>query len=51
LPVEKIEEKIIKTIQDFTEGVPQKDDITLVILKILEKEMNLRSYNAPMIYA
>jgi sigma-B regulation protein RsbU (phosphoserine phosphatase) len=51
LPVEKIEEKIIKTIQEFTEGVPQKDDITLVILKILEKEMNLRSYNAPMIYA
>jgi phosphoserine phosphatase RsbU/P len=49
LPAEKIEEKIIKKIQDFTEGVPQKDDITLVILKILEKEMNLRGYNVPMI--
>jgi sigma-B regulation protein RsbU (phosphoserine phosphatase) len=51
LPAEKIEEKIIKKIQDFTEGVPQKDDITLVILKILEKEMNLRGYNAPVIYS
>lgn len=51
LPAEKIEEQIIKAIQDFTKGVPQKDDITLVILKILEKEMNLRGYNAPMIHS
>jgi sigma-B regulation protein RsbU (phosphoserine phosphatase) len=34
LSVGEIEKNVVDSIQEFTEGLPQKDDITMVILKI-----------------
>lgn len=47
--VEEIENSIVDSINTFTEGTPQKDDITMVILKVHQELVNIRSFNSPVI--
>ncbi|WLR52668.1 PP2C family protein-serine/threonine phosphatase [Bacillus tianshenii] len=47
--VEQIEKAVIDSINQFTEGVTQKDDITMVTLKICNKQLKISSYNSPII--
>ncbi|NHN35422.1 PP2C family protein-serine/threonine phosphatase [Paenibacillus agricola] len=43
----KIEETVINQISTFTEGLPQKDDITMVILKVGDDKTEIINFNAP----
>lgn len=45
--VEQIEESVANGILAFTEGAPQKDDITMVILKVMEHTTDIKSFNSP----
>lgn len=45
--VSEIEKNILASIEDFTEGAPQRDDITMVLLKIGEQEAEISSLNSP----
>ncbi|GAB7386707.1 hypothetical protein BSNK01_05430 [Bacillaceae bacterium] len=45
----ELERKIVRAIQEFTEGVPQKDDITMVILKVDTDKTDIQSYNSPLL--
>ncbi|BCB05712.1 PP2C family protein-serine/threonine phosphatase [Bacillus sp. KH172YL63] len=44
-----LEKCVMDSIQHFTEGAPQKDDITMVILKVTEETSNISSLNAPVL--
>lgn len=48
---EHIERHVIESIDRFTEGLPQKDDITMIILKVGECQSELTGYNAPILNA
>ncbi|KGR90271.1 serine/threonine protein phosphatase [Ureibacillus massiliensis 4400831 = CIP 108448 = CCUG 49529] len=47
--IKTIEETVIEDIKVFTEGLPQRDDITMVLLKIGKESSEISSYNAPLV--
>lgn len=47
--VKEIEDSVIVNLNKFTEGMPQKDDITMVILKVGKETTDISSYNAPLV--
>lgn len=49
LGVGELEKCVMKSIDQFTEGVPQKDDITMVLLKISQQKADITSLNSPVI--
>lgn len=49
LGVKEIENSVMDSINQFTEGVPQKDDITMVILKVCQQKTDITSLNSPVI--
>jgi phosphoserine phosphatase RsbU/P len=49
LGVGEIEKKVMTSVGEFTEGVPQKDDITMVLLKISEQKADITSLNSPVL--
>ncbi|MBT2663865.1 PP2C family protein-serine/threonine phosphatase [Bacillus sp. ISL-45] len=49
LGVGEIEKSIMNSINKFTEGVSQKDDITMVLLKITQEKADITSLNSPVL--
>lgn len=49
LGVGEIEKTVMQSIEKFTEGVPQKDDITMVLLKVSEQKADITSLNSPVL--
>lgn len=47
--VNEIEKMVIDAVSSFTKGAPQKDDITMVILKVGEQTTDIASFNSPMV--
>ncbi|MCM3443392.1 PP2C family protein-serine/threonine phosphatase [Metabacillus halosaccharovorans] len=47
--VEEIQKGVMDSIHDFTESLPQKDDITMVILKITNEKSDITSFNSPVL--
>ncbi|MFX3673192.1 MAG: PP2C family protein-serine/threonine phosphatase [Paenisporosarcina sp.] len=47
--IKEIETSIVESINDFTKGVPQRDDITLVLLKISQDKTDITSFTSPII--
>ncbi|THE10611.1 serine/threonine-protein phosphatase [Bacillus timonensis] len=47
--VGEIEKRVMNSVKEFTQGVPQKDDITMVLLKISEKKADVTSLNSPVL--
>jgi sigma-B regulation protein RsbU (phosphoserine phosphatase) len=47
--VGEIEKSVIDSVTEFAEGAPQKDDITIVVLKLSYKKSNITSLNSPVI--
>lgn len=47
--VHELEESVIQSLNEYTENTPQKDDITMVMLKIIHDSAKLTSYNSPVI--
>ncbi|WP_102346707.1 PP2C family protein-serine/threonine phosphatase [Bacillus sp. Marseille-P3661] len=50
LDVKEIEESITNSIEQFTEYAPQKDDITMVLLKVNQDKTKIISYNSPVLH-
>jgi phosphoserine phosphatase RsbU/P len=49
LGVGEIEKCVMNSINNFTGGVPQKDDITMVLLKISQQKTDITSLNSPVL--
>ncbi len=47
--VEEIEKNVLESIRNFTAGTPQKDDITMVMLKVNKENSDIVSFNSPAI--
>lgn len=47
--VKDIENSVIDSIDDFTENASQKDDITMVLLKVDQGQTKISSYNSPVL--
>jgi sigma-B regulation protein RsbU (phosphoserine phosphatase) len=47
--VGEIEQSVMDSVNQFTEGVPLKDDITMVILKVSKRKADITSLNSPVI--
>ena len=47
--IKHIEHAIVDSINEFTDGVPQRDDITLVLLKVSQEKTDIISFNSPTI--
>ncbi|MCQ6275527.1 serine/threonine-protein phosphatase [Bacillus sp. V3B] len=47
--VGEIENCVMDSIQAFTDGVPQKDDITMVLLKVDKEKSDITSLNSPVL--
>ncbi|OLO26366.1 serine/threonine protein phosphatase [Alkalihalophilus pseudofirmus] len=45
----EIEKSVINSVNHFIEGEPQKDDITMVVLKLSYEKSNITSLNSPVI--
>lgn len=45
--VGEIEKGVMDSVNQFTQGVPQKDDITMVLLKISQQKVDITSLNSP----
>lgn len=45
--VQEVEKAVIESIDQFTSGVPQKDDITMVLLKVFDSKADITSFNSP----
>ncbi|WP_428912538.1 PP2C family protein-serine/threonine phosphatase [Niallia sp. Krafla_26] len=45
----EIEQCVMDSIQQFTEGIPQKDDITMVLLKVYEQKTDITSFTSPIL--
>ncbi|WP_077214346.1 PP2C family protein-serine/threonine phosphatase [Bacillus dakarensis] len=45
--VGELEKCVMDSIIEFTEGLPQKDDITMVLLKINDQQADITSFNSP----
>jgi phosphoserine phosphatase RsbU/P len=48
-PAGELEKSVMDSIQQFTAGAPQKDDITMVILKVTEEKSDISSLNSPVL--
>ncbi|MCH1625051.1 PP2C family protein-serine/threonine phosphatase [Ferdinandcohnia quinoae] len=48
--VGEIEKSVMDSINEFTEGMPQRDDITMVLLKISERKADITSLNSPVLW-
>jgi sigma-B regulation protein RsbU (phosphoserine phosphatase) len=46
--VQDIEKMVVGAVEHFTSGMPQRDDITMVILKVGEQSTDITSFNSPM---
>jgi phosphoserine phosphatase RsbU/P len=44
--VDEIEKSVIESVHQFTQGVPQKDDITMVLLKVSKHKTDISSLNS-----
>jgi phosphoserine phosphatase RsbU/P len=42
----EIEKSVMASVNQFTEGVPQKDDITMVLLKVRKQKADITSLNS-----
>ncbi|WP_010649922.1 PP2C family protein-serine/threonine phosphatase [Oceanobacillus massiliensis] len=49
LEVKEIEQTVVNSIEKFIEGAPQRDDITMVLLKLNKGKADLTSYNSPVL--
>ena len=47
--IKGIETSIVDSINEFTKGVPQRDDITLVLLKVSQEKTDITSFTSPII--
>ncbi|MFB5087024.1 PP2C family protein-serine/threonine phosphatase [Psychrobacillus sp. PGGUH221] len=47
--IKAIETAIVDSIQNFTEDTPQRDDITLVLLKVSKEKTDITSFNSPIL--
>lgn len=47
--VGEIERCVMESIENFTNGVPQKDDITMVLLKVAKEKSDITSFNSPVL--
>lgn len=47
--VGEIEKCVMESIQEFIQGVSQKDDITMVLLKIANEKSDITSFNSPVL--
>ncbi|MGF2617864.1 serine/threonine-protein phosphatase [Rossellomorea vietnamensis] len=47
--VSEMEKEVMASIQSFTEGAPQKDDITMVILKVTSEKSDICGFNSPVL--
>ncbi|WP_227937278.1 PP2C family protein-serine/threonine phosphatase [Alkalihalobacillus deserti] len=47
--VGEIEKSVIDSVTQFADGAPQKDDITMVVLKLSFEKSNITSLNSPVI--
>ncbi|MCM3489868.1 serine/threonine-protein phosphatase [Alkalihalophilus marmarensis] len=45
----EIEKGVLESIETFIDGAPQRDDMTMVVLKLTSKETNISSFNAPVL--
>ncbi|MEG9295793.1 PP2C family protein-serine/threonine phosphatase [Mangrovibacillus sp. Mu-81] len=45
----ELESSVMESIHRFTEGAPQKDDITMVILKVTDEKSDISSLNSPVL--
>ena len=46
--VEEIQQSVMASVEDFTKGLAQRDDITMVVLKINDQEAEITSLNSPL---
>ncbi|WP_337019563.1 PP2C family protein-serine/threonine phosphatase [Oceanobacillus massiliensis] len=49
LEVKEIEQTVVNSIEKFIEGAPQRDDITMILLKLNKGKADLTSYNSPVL--
>lgn len=49
LEIEDLEDSVVQSINKFTDGAPQKDDITMVILKVNKENTDITSVSSPLI--
>lgn len=47
--VEDIQNNVLESVSQFTKGVPQKDDITMVTLKVHQEKTDISSLNSPLL--
>ncbi|MGP4041831.1 PP2C family protein-serine/threonine phosphatase [Gracilibacillus sp. D59] len=47
LDIKELEDTVTHSLESFTKGLPQKDDITMVIMKVNREKTEIASYNAP----
>lgn len=47
--VGEIEKYVMASLKEFTKDVPQRDDITMVLLKVSEEKADITSFNSPVI--
>ncbi|PLR81393.1 PP2C family protein-serine/threonine phosphatase [Bacillus sp. V33-4] len=47
--VAALEQSIMDSLEEFTQGTPQRDDITMVSLRIQEEKSDISSFNSPVI--
>ncbi|MGG0719993.1 PP2C family protein-serine/threonine phosphatase [Robertmurraya massiliosenegalensis] len=45
----EIEKYVMESINQFTSGAPQKDDITMVLLKVNDEKTDISSFNSPIL--
>lgn len=45
----EIEKCVMDSIHQFTAGIPQKDDITMVLLKVYEQKTDISSFTSPIL--
>ncbi len=48
--VKEVEAAIVEEMESFTEGLPQRDDITMVLLKTTGSTTNITSYTSPLLH-
>lgn len=47
--VEEIQQSVMASVEHFTEGLAQRDDITMVVLKINNQQAEITSLNSPLL--
>ncbi|WP_018933370.1 PP2C family protein-serine/threonine phosphatase [Gracilibacillus lacisalsi] len=49
LDINELENVVTHSLESFTKGLPQKDDITMVIMKVNREKTEIASYNSPIL--